>query len=160
MTGVVFGRVDPNTFPDSAVAVVNCAVDAHITAAGWTLSAAGPTTGLRYWEYQSTDLAGAPLNVSGRASFSSQINSTQATALRNLSTTFGGWTPIPPLPAFPGAEGAGMPTPSAAGAGTCISSPTSTTPAPVRCAMASAPLQPPDARFFSKSPAPSRSTRI
>jgi autotransporter-associated beta strand protein len=107
VTGVVFGRVDPNTFPDSAVAVVNCAVDAHITAAGWTLSNPGPTTGLRYWEYQSTDLTGAPLNVSSRASFSQQINSTQATALRNLATTFGGWTPIPPLPAFPGAEGAG-----------------------------------------------------
>ena len=108
VTGVVFGRVDPNVFPDSAVAVVNCAVDAHITAAGWTLSTPGPTTGLRYWEYLSTDLTGAPLNVSGRATFSQQINATQAAALRNLSTTFGGWTPIPPLPAFPGAEGAGM----------------------------------------------------
>ncbi len=108
VTGVVFGRVDPNTFPDSAVAMVNCAVDAHITAAGWTLSNPGPTTGLRYWEYLSTDLTGAPLNVSGRASFSQQINATQASALRNLVTTFSGWTPIPPLPAFPGAEGAGM----------------------------------------------------
>lgn len=107
VTGVVFGRVDPNVFPDSAVAVVNCAMDAHITAAGWTLSTPGPTTGLRYWEYQSTDLTGAPLNASGRASFSQQINATQAAALRNLSTTFGGWTPVPPLPAFPGAEGAG-----------------------------------------------------
>lgn len=107
VTGVVFGRVDPNTFPDSAVAVVNCAVDAHITAAGWTLSNPGPTTGLRYWEYQSTDLAGVLLDVGGRASFSAQINGTQASALRNLPTTFGGWTPIPPLPAFPGAEGAG-----------------------------------------------------
>ncbi|MEY3895128.1 MAG: hypothetical protein RLZZ214_647, partial [Verrucomicrobiota bacterium] len=107
VTGVVFGRVDPNTFPDSAVAVVNGAVDAHITVAGWTLSTPGPTSGLRYWEHQSTDLAGAPLNVSGRASYSSQINSTQAAALRNLATTFGGWTPILPLPAFPGAEGAG-----------------------------------------------------
>lgn len=107
VTGVVFGRVDPNVYPDSAVAIVNCAVDAHISAAGWTLSTPGPTTGLRYWEFQSTDLTGAALNVSGRAAFSSQINSTQATALRNLATTFGGWTPVPPLPAFPGAEGAG-----------------------------------------------------
>ena len=60
VTGVVFGRVDPNAFPDSAVAVVNCAVDAHITSSGWTLSAAGPTTGLRYWEY--------PKHGSGRRS--------------------------------------------------------------------------------------------
>jgi len=108
VTGVVFGREDPNVYPASAVAVVNCAVDAHITAAAWTLSTPGPTTDLRFWEYQSTDLSGAPLDVSGRASFSSQINSTQANALRSLSTTFGGWTPVPPLPAFPGAEGAGM----------------------------------------------------
>jgi pectin methylesterase-like acyl-CoA thioesterase len=99
--GVVFGRVDPNAFPDSAVAVVNCAVDAHITALGWTLSAAGPTTGLRYWEYQSTDLSGASLNVSGRAKFSSQINSTQATALRNLSTTVNGGHSSSPDPLMP-----------------------------------------------------------
>ncbi len=107
VTGVVFGRVDPNTFPDSAVAIINCAVDTHITAAGWTLSNPGPAAGLRYWEYLSTELTGVPLNVTGRASFSQQINSTQAAALRNLSTAFGGWTPITPLPAFPGAEGAG-----------------------------------------------------
>lgn len=155
VTGVVFGRVDPNVYPDSAVAIVNCAVDAHITAAGWTLSTPGPTTGLRYWEFQSTDLTGAALNVTGRASFSSQINSTQAAALRNLSTTFGGWTPVPPLSAFPGAEGAG-PTRLVAGEGMCISLPTSTTPVPVRYARASARLLLRDARFFSMSRAPSR----
>jgi pectin methylesterase-like acyl-CoA thioesterase len=105
VTGVVFGRVDPNVYPASAVAVVNCAVDAHISATGWTLSAPGPTTQLRYWEYRSTDRSGAPLDVSGRAPFSSQIHSTQAAALRNLATTFGGWTPMPPQPAIPGAEG-------------------------------------------------------
>jgi pectin methylesterase-like acyl-CoA thioesterase len=43
VTGVVFGRVDPNSLPASAVAVVNCAVDAHITAAAWTLTTPGPT---------------------------------------------------------------------------------------------------------------------
>ncbi len=108
LTGVVLARIDPNVYPASAVACVNCAMDAHITAAGWSLNTAGPTTGLRFWEYQSTDLAGAALNVSGRASYSTQINSTQAADLRNLSTTFGGWTPVPQVPAFPGAEGAGM----------------------------------------------------
>lgn len=107
VTNVVLARIDPNTFPDSAVALVNCAMDAHITSAGWLLTAAGPTAGLRFWEYQSTDLAGAALNVGGRASFSAQINVATATSLRTLPTTFGGWTPVPPLPAFPGAEGAG-----------------------------------------------------
>ncbi len=78
VTNVVLARIAPTTFPDSAVAVVNCAMDAHITSAGWLLSAAGPTTGLRFWEYQSTDLAGAALNVSGRASFSTQVSAATA----------------------------------------------------------------------------------
>lgn len=108
VTNVYVARVDPNTYPSCSVAVVNCAMDAHITSAGWLLSATGPTTALRFWEYQSTDLVGAALNVSGRASFSSQINAATASTLRVLPTTFGGWTPVPPLPAFPGAEGAGM----------------------------------------------------
>ena len=107
VTNVVLARIDPTVYPASAVAVVNCAMDAHITSAGWLLSVAGPTTGLRFWEYQSTDLAGAALNVSGRAAFSTQISAATAASLRNLPATFGGWTPVPPMPAFPGAEGAG-----------------------------------------------------
>ncbi len=107
VTGVYLARIAQNNFPDSSTAFVNCAMDSHINPAGWLLTGTGATTGLRFWEYQSTNLSGTTLNVSGRASFSTQISGTTATALRNLSTTFGGWTPVPSPPAFPGAEGAG-----------------------------------------------------
>ncbi len=90
ITGVVFNRIDPNTFPGSAIALVNCALDAHITPAAWHLTATGPTTGLRFWEYQSTDLAGKPADISGRAVFSTQINATQAAELRRLSADLTG----------------------------------------------------------------------
>ena len=39
VTGVVSRPRRSEHFPDSAVALVNCAMDAHITAAGWLLSA-------------------------------------------------------------------------------------------------------------------------
>jgi pectate lyase len=107
VTGVYLARIDPCVYTNSAAAFVNCAMDAHIASAGWLLTAGGPTNDLRFWEYQSTDLSGAALNVGGRAAFSAQISAAQAGALRDLSATFGGWKPVPPLPAFPGAEGAG-----------------------------------------------------
>ncbi|MFO1530310.1 MAG: pectinesterase family protein [Kiritimatiellia bacterium] len=53
---VVLARVDPNTYPASNVSLVDCALDAHITAAGWLLNAAGPVDALRFEEHRSTDL--------------------------------------------------------------------------------------------------------
>ena len=107
VNNVVLARVDPNTYPASQVSLVDCSLDAHITAAGWLLNAAGPVDALRFEEYRSTTPAGGVIDVSGRAAFSRQLNAAEAATLRNISGLFGGWTPVPPLPAFPGAEGAG-----------------------------------------------------
>jgi hypothetical protein len=97
-TGHYLNRVDPNTttgFPFSTVAYINCKMDAHITAAGWQLNnetSTSTTNSLRFWEYQSTDLNGTLLNVSQRIAPSIQLNSTQATAMRNLTNVFN-WLP-------------------------------------------------------------------
>ena len=94
-TGHYLNRIDPNAYPYSAAAYINCKMDAHITAAGWllnNLTSTSPTNQLRFWEYQSTDLNGNLLDVSHRIPPSIQLNAAQATAMRNLTNAFG-WLP-------------------------------------------------------------------
>lgn len=93
VTKVYLARIDPGVFPDSAVAFVNCAMDAHILTAGWQLNHATAATSVRFQETQSTDLSGAPLDLSGRTPFSTQINAEAAAALRDLPKLLDGWTP-------------------------------------------------------------------
>ena len=87
-----FNRIDPGAYPDCMVAYVNCKMDSHILSVGWQLdnfTTSSPTNSLRLWEYQSTDLSGTLLNVSGRAGCSRQISAAEAGALRNLTNVFG-----------------------------------------------------------------------
>jgi hypothetical protein len=66
-----------------------------IGAKGWTITPTGTTqtSNLRFWEYQSTDLNGAALNVSGRDPASKQISASQAASMRNKATVLAGWNP-------------------------------------------------------------------
>jgi pectin methylesterase-like acyl-CoA thioesterase/pectate lyase len=107
VSGYWLARIDPDVYPNSAVAFVNCSMAPHIAAAGWKLSGIGPTNALRFSEYQSIGTNGAAIEVSARAAFSHQLGESQAAQLRNLSHVLGGWLPRLPAPAFPGAEGAG-----------------------------------------------------
>lgn len=71
LTGHILARIDvtPTTgYPASHVAYVNCQMDKHISPKGWLITPAGTTdtAGVRFWEYQSTDLAGTPIDVSMR----------------------------------------------------------------------------------------------
>jgi pectin methylesterase-like acyl-CoA thioesterase len=94
-TGHYLNRVDPNLYPYSAVAYINCRMDAHIAPVGWllnNLTSTSPTNQLRFWEYQSTDLNGNLLNVSQRAPYSRQLSAAEANAMRNLTNVFG-WLP-------------------------------------------------------------------
>jgi pectin methylesterase-like acyl-CoA thioesterase len=95
-TGHYLARIDPNAYPFSATAYINCSMDTHISPAGWLLNNytnnVSPTNNLRFWEYQSTDLNGNALNVSQRIAPSIQITATQAALMRNLTNVFG-WLP-------------------------------------------------------------------
>src|ERR1035437_6828719 len=93
---VYLARIDPANYPDSAVEFVNCAMDSHIKPDGWLLNNTKDAPKVRFWEYQSTDLTGGRLPVTGRAPFSTQIDPTTAAALRNPPPVLGGWTPPPP----------------------------------------------------------------
>jgi pectin methylesterase-like acyl-CoA thioesterase len=95
ITGQVLARIDATEYPQSHVAFINCQMSSAISAKGWTITPAGTsqTGSLRFWEYQSTDANGSPLNVSGRDPASKQITAAQAAAMRDKATVFGGWNP-------------------------------------------------------------------
>jgi hypothetical protein len=93
ITGSVLGRIDVSAYPGSHVAYVNCAIGTHISRAGWLVTGGSPTSSLRFWEYQSTDLDGNPLDVSGRLAGSTQISASEAATMRDPTAVLGGWQP-------------------------------------------------------------------
>ena len=95
----VLARIEPVRFPHSHVAFVNCALGPHIPPVGWQLDLApgaerpGPATQLRFEEFQSTDLAGRPLDVGARLPAARQLSAAAAARLRDVGAVFGGWSP-------------------------------------------------------------------
>lgn len=83
---------DPN--PASHVAYVNCQMGSHIDAKGWLAAVSGADNSkVRFWEYQSTDLTGAPLDVRQRIAVSQQIDDATAAQMRDATVVLGGWDP-------------------------------------------------------------------
>lgn len=100
--GTLLGRIEADRFPTSNVAYVNCKFAPFIAPKGWLITnSMGATTsgldlsGLRFWEYQSVDLDGKPLDVSQRDPASKQLNATDAATLRDKSVVLAGWAPTP-----------------------------------------------------------------
>ncbi|HKQ75856.1 MAG TPA: pectinesterase family protein [Blastocatellia bacterium] len=93
VTGTFLARIDPNVFPDSQVVYINSAMGPHVSPAGWLLNNATSSNTVRFWEYRSTDLNGALLNVSQRISSSRQISDAEATQLSDTNFALGGWAP-------------------------------------------------------------------
>jgi pectin methylesterase-like acyl-CoA thioesterase len=87
---------DPSGAPACHVAYVNCQMGSHIDPKGWLVAASGvDNSKVRFWEYQSTDLTGAPLDTSQRISVSQQIDDATAAQMRDATVVLGGWNPKP-----------------------------------------------------------------
>jgi hypothetical protein len=80
-------------YPASHVAYINCSMTSEITAAGWQLTAGSATSALRFWEYQSVDASGNPIDVSKRLAGSMQLSSSQAAMMRDPTVVLAGWQP-------------------------------------------------------------------
>jgi pectin methylesterase-like acyl-CoA thioesterase len=98
----MLARIEADRFPDSNVAFVNCKLGPQIAPKGWLITSSTGTpvasldlSKLKFWEYQSTDLAGAALDVSQRDPASKQISQSEAATLRDKSVVLAGWTPTP-----------------------------------------------------------------
>jgi len=79
-------------------AYINCVMDTNvIIPAGWILGSGtqvANTANLRFWEYQSADTNGNPVNTSSRVAWSMEIDGNLATnGVQNVSNWFSGWTP-------------------------------------------------------------------
>ena len=93
VTGMYLGRIDPAVFPYSQVVHINSQMGPHIAPAGWLLNNSTTAPSISYWEYNSTDATGAPLDVSQRLSFSRQISEDEATQWSDPANVLGGWVP-------------------------------------------------------------------
>jgi hypothetical protein len=93
ITGSVLARIDAGVYPQSHVAYINCEIGSHITAAGWQLTAGTATPALRFWEFQSHDAAGNPINTSQRLAGLTPITAAQAAMMRDPTVVLNGWQP-------------------------------------------------------------------
>lgn len=98
----MLARIEGDRFPDSNVAFVNCKLGPQIAPKGWLITnstgmpvASLDLSRLKFWEYKSTDLAGAALDVSQRDPASKQVSDTVAAMLRDKATVLAGWNPTP-----------------------------------------------------------------
>ena len=94
------GRIEGDRFSYSNVAYLNCKFDKFIIPKGWLITNSNPTANptpdlshLQFWEYQSTDMAGALLDVSMRDPNSKQLSEAEAATVRDKVTVLAGWDP-------------------------------------------------------------------
>lgn len=94
VSNAILSRIEPNRFPYSHVAWINCAMDDHIRPVAWSLMRnTNSLATVRFWEYHTTDLTGKPLDVSKRAAFSKQLTDADAAQMRDVKYVLGGWLP-------------------------------------------------------------------
>ncbi len=103
VTGAYLARIDPRAdpaltsgWPYSQVVFLNCTMGAHVAREGWRLDNATSAPNVQFWEYRSTDVSGATLEVSGRLGDSRQINDTTAAQFRDPVFVVGFSPPIAP----------------------------------------------------------------
>jgi pectin methylesterase-like acyl-CoA thioesterase len=83
----LLARIEASRFPCSAAAFINCQMGTHIPAVGWEAKGTN-TSGLKFWEFQSHDAAGKPVDVSNRLPASKQISAAEAAALSDPAKLF------------------------------------------------------------------------
>ena len=114
-------RIDPGVsggYPYSQVVWMNCRMGTHIISSGWQLNNASTAPNVKYWEYQSTDLAGTtPTTVTGRPTYNNnatgvgasavlanqQIDSATSAYFSNATNAIG-WSPVPVIGTQPAGQ--------------------------------------------------------
>ena len=98
VTGLYLGRIDPTVYPFSEVVYLNCVMGGQILPAGWLLNNASTAPTVHFWEYNSHDANGNPIDVSQRMGSSAQLTqANNAMVISNYSTPAyvlgNNWTP-------------------------------------------------------------------
>lgn len=92
---VYLGRIDPAVYPHSQVVFIRTAMDAHVRPDGWQLNNADcpKAPDVRFWEYGSTDLTGAPLDTGARLPCSRPLTDAEAAWWSDPAHVLEGWRP-------------------------------------------------------------------
>jgi pectin methylesterase-like acyl-CoA thioesterase len=104
VTGAYLTRIDPDQFPYSQVVLIDSVMGPHVRPDAWRLDDnakdgfTAPLTqegypNVRFWEYNSRDESGNPVDVSQRHPVSRQITAEEANFWREPANVLGGWTP-------------------------------------------------------------------
>lgn len=102
VTNVYLARIDPNVFPFSQAVFIHCAMGQHILPVGWLLNNATceQAPNIQFWEYNSTDLEGNPLDVSQRLSCLRQLTDEETKLWSDPAFVMDGWVPDTTEPTF------------------------------------------------------------
>src|SRR5215207_855188 len=104
VTGAYLTRIDPDQFPYSQVVLIDSVLGPHVRPDAWRLDDnardgfTAPLTqegysNVRFWEFNSRDEAGNPVDVSQRHPISHQMTQEEADFWRGPANVLGGWTP-------------------------------------------------------------------
>jgi pectin methylesterase-like acyl-CoA thioesterase len=73
VANVFLSRIDPTRFPSSEVVLMDCTMDQAVSPIGWLLNGKGEAPDVHFWEFNSHDATGAPIDTSGRLAISKQL---------------------------------------------------------------------------------------
>jgi pectinesterase len=98
VTGNFFSRIAPTRFPASEVVLLDCTLSRAVGPVAWQFQGAGDTSRIHFWEFNSRDAAGKPIDASKRLAGSRQLQEPADGATianyRNPAFVLGGdWNP-------------------------------------------------------------------
>jgi pectin methylesterase-like acyl-CoA thioesterase len=98
VSNTILSRIEPNRFPNSHVAWIDCAMEDHIRPEAWSVMRdTNSLASIRFWEFHTTDLkSGSPVDVTKRAGYSRQLTDQEAAQMRDVKHVLGGWQPVIP----------------------------------------------------------------
>ncbi len=73
VTNVVLSRIEPGRFPNSEVVLMDCALDEAVSPVGWKLDRGTEAPDVHFWEFNSHDASGGPIDTSQRLAISRQL---------------------------------------------------------------------------------------
>jgi pectin methylesterase-like acyl-CoA thioesterase len=103
ITGMFLSRIDPSRFAHSEVVLIDCVLGKSVGAAGWLLNKSNNAPDVHFWEYNSQDADGNPIDVTHRLAASRQLSLPgDAETIGHYSDpawVLGGWNPVQTRPA-------------------------------------------------------------
>lgn len=100
VTGMFLSRIDPSRFPYSEVVLIDCVLGKSVGPTGWLLNKSKEAPHIHFWEYNSHDADGHPIDASRRLGVSRQLtlpeDAESVSHYRDPGWVLGGgWNPAP-----------------------------------------------------------------